>query len=320
MEQHLFTWNYLIAIYLFTAGLSSGAGMIAGVTEILNNTSDRIKRISAYLAPFPVMLGLLMLVADLHRPWNFFQVLIHYHVTSVMSWGAFFLLVFPIFALIFTAMVYFNYQGALRKLFAWLELVLGLAIGIYAGLLLAAIYNNPVWSNPLIAFLFFVSAISTGICMIILGGKVWDQTETFIRKIMPAKLQPEKWLPEQISLNFDHNIIRRLIGIDAVIIIIELMVISTLIISYMLRPTGDIALGAIITGGYYLTFWIGVVLLGLTLPLVLGILELRDRFSDNMNLIVSIAEPILVLTGGFILRWVVVYGGQLVYPILTFYS
>lgn len=320
MEQHLFTWNYLIAIYLFTAGLSSGAGLVAGVTEILNNTSDRIKRLSAYLAPFPVMLGLLMLVADLHRPWNFFQVLIHYHVTSVMSWGAFFLLVFPIFSLVFAAMVFFNYNGALRKVFAWLELVLGLAIGIYAGLLLAAIYNNPVWSNPLIAFLFFVSAISTGICMIILFGKVWDQMETFLRKRIPAKLQPEKWLPEQVSLNLDHNIIRRLIGIDAVIIIIELMVISTLIISYMLRPTGDIALGAIITGGYYLTFWIGVVLLGLAFPLVLGILELRDRFSDRMNFIVSIVEPVLVLSGGFILRWVVVYGGQMVYPILTFYN
>lgn len=317
--EHLFTWNYLIAIYLFTAGLSSGAAIIAGITYILNNTNERIKRISTYLAPFPVMLGLVALVADLHRPLNFFKVLIHYHVTSVMSWGAFFLLVFPIIAMVFAAMVYFNYTGPLKKLFAWLELILGLAIGIYAGLLLAAIYNNPVWSNPLIAFLFFVSALSTGICMIILAGKVWDQMENAIRKLIPKKLQPEKWLPEKRSLNFDHKITRSLIGIDAVIIIVELMVVSTLIISYMLRPTGDIAMGAIITGGYYLTFWIGVVLLGLTAPLVLGILELRDRFSDSMNQFVSIAEPVLVLSGGFLLRWVVVYGGQLVYPILTYY-
>lgn len=317
--DHLFTWNYLIAIYLFTAGLSSGAAMIAGTTEILDNLNERVKRMAAYLAPFPVMLGLLTLVMDLHRPWNFFQVLIHYHVTSVMSWGAFFLFVFPVIALIFAVMVYLNYEGVFRKIFAWLELILGLAIGIYAGLLLAAIYNNPVWSNPLIAFLFFVSAISTAICMMILFGKIWDQLETFIRKIIPTKLQPQKWLPEQISLNFNHKTIRMLIGIDAVIIIIELMVISTLIISYMLRPTGDIALGAFITGGYYLTFWIGVVLLGLAIPLVLGILELRDRLSDKMNALVSVVEPVLVLSGGFLLRWVVVYGGQMVYPILTYY-
>lgn len=317
--EHLFTWNYLIAIYLFTAGLSSGAAMIAGTSEILDNLNEKVKRVAAYLAPFPVMLGLVALVMDLHRPLNFYKVLIHYHVTSVMSWGAFFLLVFPIIALIFAVMVFMNYEGVLRKIFAWLELILGLAIGIYAGLLLAAIYNNPVWSNPLIAFLFFVSAISTGICMIILFGLVWDEMETFLRKLIPAKLQAEKWLPEQISLNFNHKTIRLLIGIDAVIIIIELMVISTLIISYMLRPTGDTALGAIITSGYAFGFWVGVVLIGLSVPLVLGILELRDSFSLKVNRVVSVVEPIMVLTGGFILRWVVVYGGQTVYPILTYY-
>lgn len=314
MEHH-FTWNYLIAIYLFTAGLSSGAAIIASISDILNNTDERIKRIAAYLAPFPVMLGLVCLVADLHRPWNFFQVLIHYHVTSVMSWGAFFLWVFPLVGLIYTAMVYFNWQGITRTIAAWLELILGVAIGIYAGLLLAAIYNNPVWSNPLIAFLFFVSAISTGICMVILAGKLWDQFDTAVLR----RVLPERILPPQLSLNFDHAVTRRLLGIDAVIIIIELMVISTLIISYALRPTGNIALGAIITGGYYLAFWIGVVLLGLLVPLIMGILELRDALSAPTARMISWIEPILVLTGGFILRWVVVYGGQLVYPILTYY-
>lgn len=313
--EHLFTWNYLIAIYLFTAGLSSGAAVIASIGDIINNTDDRIKRLGAYLAPFPVMLGLACLVGDLHRPLNFYQVLIHYHVTSVMSWGAFFLLVFPIISLIYAGMVYFNYSGVLRKVFAWLELVLGAAIGIYAGLLLAAIYNNPVWSNPLIAFLFFVSALSTGLCMIIIGGKIWDQLE---KKVL-RRIIPEHLLPRPLSLNLDHNITRRLIAIDAVIIVIELLVISTLIISYALRPTGEIALGAIITGGYYLGFWIGVVIIGLTLPLILGIMELRNGLSKEVAHLVSWVEPVLVLTGGFILRWVIVYGGQMVYPILTFY-
>ena len=311
-----FTWNYLIAIYLFTAGLSSGAAIIAAITDIINHTDERIKRISAYLAPFPVMLGLACLVADLHRPLNFFKVLIHYNPTSVMSWGAFFLLVFPIIAGVYTAMVYFNYNGALRKITAWFELVLGLAIGIYAGLLLAAIYNNPVWSNPLIVFLFFISALSTGGCMVILGGKLWDQFEQgIIRRFIPQEL-----LPEPKSLNFSHENIRLLISLDAVIIIVELMIISTLIISYALRPTGDIALGAFITGGYYLTFWLGVVLLGLIAPLILALLELQNKVDASVAAMISWIEPVLILFGGFVLRYVIVYGGQLVYPILTVYK
>ncbi len=309
-----YTWNYLIAIYLFTAGLSSGAAIIATISDILGMADERLQRISAYMAPFPVMLGLICLVADLHRPWNFYQVLIHYNPTSVLSWGAFFLLVFPIFAVLYAGLVYFNFRGVFRKIIAWVQLVLGLAIGIYAGLLLAAIYNNPVWSNPLIVFLFFVSAFSTGACMVIIGGRIWDSLEGLIRKLVPFQ-----WLPAERSLNFDHKTIRLLIGMDAVVIIIELMVISTIIISYALRPTGEIALGAIFTGGYYLLFWIGLVLFGLLVPLVLAIMELQDRFDESMDGMVAWVEPILVLIGGFILRYVVVYGGQMVYPILTVY-
>lgn len=314
MENYL-TWNFFIAIYLFAAGLSSGAAVIASIGDIVNNTDDRIKRISAYLAPFPVMLGLGCLVLDLHRPWNFYQVLIHYHITSVMSWGAFFLLVFPVVAMAYAAMVYWNVHGIGRKIAAWLNLVLGVAIGVYAGLLLAAIYNNPVWSNPLIAFLFFVSALSTGLCMVIIGGKIFDQLEN----ITLRKFLPEKWLPVRIRTNFDHQVTCRLIRIDAVIIVLELLVISTLIISYALRPTGGIALDALITGGYYLWFWIGVVFLGLVVPLVLGILELCDTWKNSSSQVISWVEPVLVLAGGFILRYVIVYGGQMVYPILTFY-
>lgn len=313
--EHVLTWNYLIAIYLFTAGLSSGSAIIASIADILGNIDERIKRVAAYLAPFPVMLGLLCLVGDLHRPWNFYKVLIHYNPTSVMSWGAFFLLVFPIIAVIYAGMVYFNIEGPLRKITSWIQLVLGLAIGIYAGLLLAAIYNNPVWSNPLIVFLFFVSALSTGACMVVIGGNVWDALERVIRKIIP-----EEWLPEAKSLHFDHENLRLLIGMDAVIIIVELMVISTIIISYALRPTGDIALGAIFTGGYYILFWLGLVLLGLTIPLVLAILELQNKLDDTAIAIVTWLEPGLVLLGGFILRYVIVYGGQIVYPILTVYK
>jgi len=313
--DHVFTWNYLIAIYLFMAGLSSGSAIIGSIADILGSVDERIKRVAVYLAPFPVMLGLLCLVGDLHRPWNFYQVLIHYNPTSVLSWGAFFLLVFPIISVLYFIMVYFNYTGFGRKFMAWLNLVLGLAIGVYAGLLLAAIYNNPVWSNPLIVFLFFISALSTGGCMVIIGGKVWDSLEGAVRKIVP-----DGWLPAERSLNFDHEQIRLLVGADAVIIIVELMIISTIIVSYALRPTGDIALGAIFTGGYYLLFWIGLVLIGLLIPLVLGIRELKNQLEESVSNIISWVEPVLVLFGGFILRYVIVYGGQMVYPILTVYK
>ncbi|WP_159432299.1 NrfD/PsrC family molybdoenzyme membrane anchor subunit [Thermosyntropha lipolytica] len=313
MEHH-FTWGYLIAIYLFTAGISSGAGIVAAIGYIVNGMDERLKRLAAYFAPFPVLIGLACLILDLHRPWNFYKVLIYYNPTSVMSWGAFFLLVFPLVSLAFAVMVYFNIDNKLRRFLAWMELVFGIAIGVYAGLLLAAIYNNPVWSNPLIAFLFFISALSTGICSLMLIGRKGDKLDDLVRRFIP-----QKWQPEKIKLDFDKKLFLRLLIVDAVFIVLELMVISTLLISYALRPTGEIALGAIITGGYYLLFWIGVVLIGLTIPLILGIMEVGGRIKGRLGHIVPWAEPTMVLIGGFLLRYVIVYGGEIVYPILTLY-
>lgn len=311
--EHSLTWNYLIAIYLFTAGLSAGAAILGSLGDIARGIDERITRVAVYLAPFPVLIGLLCLILDLHRPWNFFQVLIHYNITSVMSWGAFFLLVFPIIAFAYAGLVYWNINGPIRKLAAWLEMLLGLGIGIYAGLLLAAIYTNPVWGNPIIAILFLVSALSTGICMVILGGKHWDELEDNTL----GRILPEDILPEPNSLNFDNEIVKTLLKVDSLIIVIEILVILTLIVSWKLLPNGYLALGAVVTGGYYLWFWFGVIVLGLIAPLILGLLELLEAADYLDGSVVSIMEPILVLAGGFILRYVIVYGGQLVYPILT---
>ncbi|MEN6461908.1 MAG: NrfD/PsrC family molybdoenzyme membrane anchor subunit [Syntrophomonas sp.] len=314
--EHSITWNYLIAIYLFTAGLSAGAAVLGAWGDLaagIKKLDERITRVAAYLAPFPVMLGLLCLVLDLHRPWNFFQVLIHYNITSVMSWGAFFLLVFPIIALAYAGLVYWNINGPIRKITAWLEMLLGLGIGIYAGLLLAAIYTNPVWGNPIIAFLFLVSAFSTGVCMVILAGKNWDQLEeNTLRRFLPEDI-----LPEQKFLNFDDTVVKTLLKLDALLIVAEIIVIITLIISWNLLPNGHLALGAVVTGGYYLLFWVGVLLLGLIVPLILGLVELLEATDYLDGAAISMLEPILVLAGGFLLRYVIVYGGQIVYPILT---
>ncbi len=314
--EHYLTWNYFIAVYLFMAGLSSGSALIASIGEITGKLDERIWRIGTYLAPFPVLIGLLCLVLDLHRPWNFYQVLIHYHITSVMSWGAFFLLVFPLTAMVNAAFVYWNIQGLLRRISTWVNLILGIAIGIYAGLLLAAIYSNPVWSNPIIALLFLVSAVSTGLCMILLAGKWWDQLEKYtLRKLLPAS-----WLPKETSLNFDPGVSSAVVKIDAVVIILELLVILTLLISQALAPTGDIALGILSNGLYGWLFWGGVVLLGLVIPLIMCGMELKPQPSKLPSHKLGVLEPGFVLVGGFLLRFVIVYAGQVVYPILTYYK
>ena len=59
------------------------------------------------------------------------------------------------------------------------------------------------------------------------------------------------------------------------------------------------------TGPHALPFWAGVVGVGVLLPLAWQALELTHRVAH------TVVPALLVLAGGFTLRWVMVNAGQL---------
>ena len=51
---------------------------------------------------------------------------------------------------------------------AWLNLLLGVALGVYTGILLSALGARPAWNSALLGPLFLVSGISTGAALMLL--------------------------------------------------------------------------------------------------------------------------------------------------------
>ena len=66
-------------------------------------------------------------------------------------------------------------------------------------------------------------------------------------------------------------------------------------------------------GPYALPFWAGVVGVGVVLPLVWQALELSHKVAH------TVVPAVLVLAGGFTLRWVMVNAGQMseIVPVLS---
>ncbi len=96
MEGKIFVfWNWSVAVYLFVAGLSAGAYFISSLAYFLGEEKYRnITRIGAYIAPFPLLLGILCLIYDLERPFLFWKLLLTFQSHSVMSLGSWLLLIF----------------------------------------------------------------------------------------------------------------------------------------------------------------------------------------------------------------------------------
>lgn len=84
-------WDWPIAIYLFLIGISAGLVTLSVLLRCyrpaLATADSTLMRTTLMLAPGVIILGLLILVFHLTRPWTFWKLMFHYSFTSVMSLG-----------------------------------------------------------------------------------------------------------------------------------------------------------------------------------------------------------------------------------------
>lgn len=337
MEGKIFVfWNWSVVVYLFVAGVSAGAFFISALAYFLGHEKYKnITRIGAYIAPFPLLLGITCLIYDLERPSFFWKLLVTFQSHSVMSLGSWLLLIFS-----FLSFVYFylwlperfdlvdliksfssryekimmlrklknssilqrfhrNNLNNLRSWFALAGIPISLLVGIYTGVLLGALVARPFWNNPMLPMLFLVSALKTGTASICLIG-------CFIKGFGGMSR-------EEIETNkfMIHSI-------DFVLMILSLIAITLFIFGLYSSPrsSGE-AVGLIMGGDFTFLFWVMVVGLGIIFPMALEIYELIPHFIKHVplrehNPWISGAVTASVLIGGFLLRHVVVYAGQMV--------
>lgn len=331
-------WNMFIVLYLFLAGLSAGGFATSAVAYLLNPTLyRRVIRWGAYLAPFPIAIGPALLVFDLGRPFSFYWLFLTLNLSSPLSFGAWLLALFMILTFVFAYLwLPESWQivkiGNRQKVLRFLAIAgLPLAVGVasYTGLLLAA-STRPLWNTPLLAELFLVSGMSAGVASLLLYSAVARSDEA----------RPEE---KGLLLRLD------LILVVAEIFIIAGMIIHSRLGSLSGRLAADVILSGeyslwfwlgVVGFGLLVPLAIEVYELvrhrrhahgpayrwsyGSAPELALGSApELshgssggsfqgsrNGRAHASLNTLLTFASGALVLIGGLLLRYVVVYAGQ----------
>ncbi len=342
MEGKIFIfWNWTVAVYLFVAGVSAGAFAISALTHFLGEEKYRdVTRIGAYIAPFPLLFGLICLIADLERPQLFWKLMVTLQVHSIMSLGAWLLVVFSLLSFVYFYLWLpdrFDAAELLRRapagwdrfpLFRWLRtgplleklrrknlnglrgwiamagIPVSLLVGIYTGVLLGALAARPFWNNPMLPMLFLVSALKTGTASICLVGCVAKGMGGMSR--------------EQIETN--KFVIH---SIDFFLMILSIIAVLLFVFGLYAAPRSSAEAAGLIMGGEFtFLFWGMAVVMGILLPLSLEVYELIPHFISRAtmrehNPWLSGVVTLSVLAGGFILRYVVVYAGQMAKVIAT---
>jgi formate-dependent nitrite reductase membrane component NrfD len=264
------------------------------------------------LAPWPVMIGTFLLIFDLGKWYRIYLLMTHFRWTSPMSIGTWLLLVFNVFSLMFlwswlTAeqrdglfarlprrlrnLSRLNYDlTSHRRSLALAGVPVSVGVGIYTGVLLGAVQSRPFWNTNLVAQLFLVSAMSTGCAMLMLALVARKQASA-------AEMQ-------------------LLYILDVGFMVLEFFIILPYIIHGQLsvQPVKD-AMHMILGGPYTVVFWICFVGIGLLLPLAIELYELLPTLARSKEFhfdgFAVAVTATLVLVGGFLLRYIFVYAGQL---------
>jgi len=280
-------WNWLVIVYFFLGGISAASHVIAAIAHLVGGEQNRpIARAGRYISFLALLPCPLLLILDLGRPERFLNMLRVVKLRSPMSLGSWGLSAFGAFSTL-VAMVQAAEDGLLGRSRAASTLarvptgvpaVVGSGpaffVGGYTGVLLGAT-AVPLWGKNalLLGPLFLNSAFSTAVAAINLGVAVQKQ---------PPDLAVE-----------------RLEALDRIVIGSELALIVA-----SRAHLGELA-APITTGrtGALLTYGTGVA--GLVAPLAIQTINRRRRSRA-----LSVIGSLLVLLGGFLLRYTMVTGGH----------
>lgn len=290
MKHHY--WEPPIALYLFLGGLAGGIMFLAAIfNSFVLPGYAQIYAFPILVSLVCVAIGCVFLVVDLGQPGVFWRVWTT--ATSIIKWGATFLVIAAVFAVLF----FLAFLGDAWPIFAGLSDLLkpgadffllvagffGLCIMMYTGIMLSTLKAHAFWATPALPVLFTISAISTGCAAIVLSINGW-----------PAELTLETYVASHVIHEYLHVI-------DIVLVITELVVLLTMVLSFLGagNVTAKAAARRWVCGSYALPFWVGMVFLGLLVPLAMYI-------GGNGSVASTVVAPVLVLCGGCLLRFMVV--------------
>ncbi|VAW37139.1 hypothetical protein MNBD_DELTA03-880 [hydrothermal vent metagenome] len=306
---YLHIWDWRVAIYLFLGGLAGGCMSMAAVANLRPGKETPKSQACCWRVPMmtPVILavGMGFLFLDLQLKQHMYRFYMTLQPLSPMSWGSW------ILVLVFPAMIAFalstvpesamdklkdgmirnliiKAQNSMRPL-AKLNFLLGILLAIYTGILLSSFMARPLWNSSILPVLFLNSGMSTGAATMILMARR-SSVKLFFTKV-------DIWL-----------------------IFSEITVLVLLYYGQFTSPEAsrESILPFFTLTSQYFPYFISILTLSIVLPLaiILKFLEISSDHSENIELTFKQkfemnASAVLVLLGGAIIRFALVYAGQL---------
>ena len=319
-------WSILIVVYPYITGLVAGAFILASLVKVFSvKEVQPTYRLSLLTALSFLLIAPLPLLLHLGHPERSFEIFLTPNLTSAMAMFGFVYAWYLMGVLLLE--IWFEYRHDLITLartkrfpLSWIYRILSLfssdtsehalafdrkairfitVIGIpsafllhgYVGFIFGSVKANPWWSSVLMPIVFLMSAIVSGIAMVVLLYMI----------ITSMRNEPidMKCLDKMTSYLF-----------YAVVVDFSLEALDFIHRLYESEESVQI-LGELISLKLFMNLVVVQVLLGMLLPLVILIVARLRHFNDDLRKLLYFIAVILIQLGIFSTRWNVVVGGQL---------
>lgn len=319
-------WSILIVVYPFITGLVAGAFVMSSLYHVFNIKSLKpVASFSLLMALAFLLVAPMPLQAHLGRPERAFSIFLTPNFTSAMAGFGYIWLGYLVLVLVETWLVFrpdiirYAETSTGPKRLVYQALTLGVheidektrridekviralaGIGIpaaallhgYVGFLFGSLKANPWWSTPLMPTIFLMSAIVSGVALLI------------VMYVGTMKL-----LARPLDDACLGALVKWLLGFLLVDLALEGLEVLNMV--YQAEESWEI-ISRLITEGIPISYFGIQLFLGSLIPVLLLHAVAGSLVRGEKATWVAFLSALLVLVGVFAMRWNVVIGGQLV--------
>ncbi len=276
-----------IAVYFYLTGLSAGSFIISTLAYGFGMKHFKpLGKIGVVLATLLLAIAPFALIYDLGQRPRFWHLFPYLNFQSPITWGSFLLTIYPLNCLIYA---WFMFRGDAKKtkIFGLIGIPLAISVHGYTGFILALSKARALWNTALMPTLFLISAMVSGIAMMLIAYVIQARFFSKEKKVDPS------------LVGTLGTMLVALIGVDLFLILSDLLVLLS-------ADTEAREVALLILTLDFSPVFLGVeILLGSFVPLFLLLFPpLRQRVAPK------VLAALLVMIGILAMRYIMVIGGQ----------
>lgn len=291
-NQILWGMPHVFAVFLVVA--ASGALNVASMASVFGKTDYKpLSPLSGLLAVALLLGGLTVLMLDLGRPDRLIVAMTHFNFKSIFAMNVFLYSGFMGFVIAYLWTMMEHRMNRFTPLAGLLAFLWRVALTTGTGSIFGFLVSRQAYDSALIAPMFIALSLSYGLAV-------------FILVLMFAYKGSQRLLGDAV--------LARLSRLQVIFVAVGFyFVLVYHLTNLYFTKNHDLERFILIDGGIYtVLFWLGQLVLGVVMPLVL---LLHPRMAQQRGCIVTAA--LLVVVGGFSQMYVTIVGGQ-AFPMALF--